>query len=319
MKKFITYGFLSLILFATQSCNNNDENQATESKLGDVSMELTYDMGGSRAASNLQGTVFDASTDVGVFVFRNDGKAGYGEYNKSCTNTVEDNVAKLIPENPIYFPLTEEPIDVVVRAYAPFTSSYGRLATFDFDVQANQSTTTGYLRSDLMYGLPTTGNPVHHVPTHDPAQKKQNVKLTFHHLLSKITLTLQPVAPLTAEALVGAQVTLKQVATKVPFNLVDGSLGTASTPGDVLIGDVASADETTVSGLIPPQTISSGDTFIVVTLSDGQVYEYAIPASGDQTFNGGKNYQYNMKFGANQMTVTMSVADWVDVTGHYTL
>jgi hypothetical protein len=319
MKKFITYSFLTLILFATQACNNSDENQATESKLGDVSMELTYDMGGSRAASNLQGTVFDASTDVGVFVFRNDGKAGYGEYNKSCTNVVEDNVAKLIPENPIYFPLTEEPIDVVVRAYAPFTSSYGRLVTYDFDVQANQSTTTGYLRSDLMYGLPTTGNPVHHVPTHDPAQKKQNVKLTFHHLLSKITLTLQPVAPLTAEALVGAQVTLKQVATKVPFNLVDGSLGTASTPADVLIASVASADETTVSGLIPPQTISSGDTFIVVTLSDGQVYEYAIPASGDQTFNGGKNYQYNMKFGANQMTVTMTVADWVDITGQYTL
>lgn len=319
MKKFITYSFLTLILFATSACNNSDENQATESKLGDVSMELTYDMGGSRAASNLQGTVFDASTDVGVFVFRNDGKAGYGEYNKSCTNVVEDNVAKLIPENPIYFPLTEEPIDVVVRAYAPFTSSYGRLITYDFDVQANQSTTTGYLRSDLMYGLPTTGNPVHHVPTHDPAQKKQNVKLTFHHLMSKVTLTLQPVAPLKADALVGAQVTLKQVATKVPFNLVDGSLGTASTPADVLIASVASADETTVSGLIPPQTISSGDTFIVVTLSDGQVYEYAIPASGDQTFNGGKNYQYNMKFGANQMTVTMSVADWVDVTGHYTL
>lgn len=319
MKKFITYSFLTLILFATSACNNSDENQATESKLGDVSMELTYDMGGSRAASNLQGTVFDASTDVGVFVFRNDGKAGYGEYNKSCTNVVEDNVAKLIPENPIYFPLTEEPIDVVVRAYAPFTSSYGRLVTYDFDVQANQSTTTGYLRSDLMYGLPTTGNPVHHVPTHDPAQKKQNVKLTFHHLLSKITLILQPVAPLTAEALVGAQVTLKQVATKVPFNLVDGSLGTASTPGDVLIGNVAAATDNTVSGLIPPQTISSGDTFIVVTLSDGQVYEYAIPASGDQTFNGGKNYQYNMKFGANQMTVTMSVADWVDITGQYVL
>ncbi len=319
MKKFITYGFLSLILFATQSCNNNDENQATESKLGDVSMELTYDMGGSRAASNLQGTVFDASTDVGVFVFRNDGKAGYGEYNKSCTNVVEDNVAKLIPENPIYFPLTEEPIDVVVRAYAPFTSSYGRLVTYDFDVQANQSTTTGYLRSDLMYGLPTTGNPVHHVPTHDPAQKKQNVKLTFHHLLSKITLTLQPVAPLTAEALVGAQVTLKQVATKVPFNLVDGSLGTASTPGDVLIGNVAAATDNTVSGLIPPQTIAGGTDFLEVTLADGQVYKYAIPEASSLTLNGGRNYQFNMKFGASEMNVTMTVADWVDVTGHYTL
>ncbi len=319
MKKFITYSFLTLILFATSACNNSDENQATESKLGDVSMELTYDMGGSRAASNLQGTVFDASTDVGVFVFRNDGKAGYGEYNKSCTNVVEDNVAKLIPENPIYFPLTEEPIDVVVRAYAPFTSSYGRLITYDFDVQANQSTTTGYLRSDLVYGLPTTGNPVHHVPTHDPAQKKQNVKLTFHHLLSKVTLTLQPVAPLKADALVGAQVKLKQVATKVPFNLVDGTLGTASTPGDVLIGNVAAATDNTVSGLIPPQTIAGGTDFLEVTLADGQVYKYAIPEASSLTLNGGRNYQFNMKFGANGAEVTISVADWVDITGQYTL
>lgn len=318
MKKFITYSFLTLILFATSACNNSDENQATESKLGDVSMELTYDMG-SRAASNLQGTVFDASTYVGVFVFRNDGKAGYGEYNKSCINTVEDNVAKLIPENPIYFPLTDEPIDVVVRAYAPFTSSYGRLITYDFDVQANQSTTTGYLRSDLMYGLPTTGNPVHHVPTHDPAQKKQNVKLTFHHLLSKVTLTLQPVAPLKADALVGAQVKLKQVGTRVPFNLVDGTLGTASTPGDVLIGNVAAATDNTVSGLIPPQTIAGGTDFLEVTLADGQVYKYAIPEASSLTLNGGRNYQFNMKFGANGAEVTISVADWVDITGHYTL
>jgi hypothetical protein len=318
MKKFITYSFLTLILFATSACNNSDENQATESKLGDVSMELTYDMG-SRAASNLQGTVFDASTYVGVFVFRNDGKAGYGEYNKSCINTVEDNVAKLIPENPIYFPLTDEPIDVVVRAYAPFTSSYGRLITYDFDVQANQSTTTGYLRSDLMYGLPTTGNPVHHVPTHDPAQKKQNVKLTFHHLMSKVTLTLQPVAPLKADALVGAQVKLKQVGTRVPFNLVDGTLGTASTPGDVLIGNVAAATDNTVSGLIPPQTIAGGTDFLEVTLADGQVYKYAIPEASSLTLNGGRNYQFNMKFGANGVEVTISVADWVDITGHYVL
>ena len=319
MKKFITYGFLSLILFATQSCNNNDENQAIESKLGDVSMELTYDMGGSRAASNLQGTVFDASAMIGVFVFKSNGEADYGQYNKVCTSTVEDNVAKLIPSTPIYFPLVENSVDVDVKAYAPFTSSYGRLVTYDFDIQTNQSTSAGYLNSDLIYGLPTAGNPVHHTPTHDPALKKQNVKLTFHHLLSKITLVLQPVAPLTAEALVGAQVTLKQVATKVPFNLVDGTLGTASTPGDVLIANVASADETTVSGLIPPQTIAGGDDFLEVTLANGQVYKYAIPEASSLTLNGGRNYQFNMKFGASGVEVTVSVADWLDVTGQYVL
>ena len=158
---------------------------------------------------------------------------------------------------------------------------------------------------------------MHHVITHDPAQKKQNVKLTFHHLMSKVTITLQPVAPLKADALVGAQVTLKQVGTRVPFNLVDGTLGTTSTPDDVLIGNVAAATDNTVSGLIPPQTIAGGDDFIVVTLVDGQVYKYAIPEASSLTLNGGRNYQFNMKFGANQMTVTMTVADWVGVAGEY--
>jgi hypothetical protein len=319
MKKFITYSFLTLILFSTSACNNSDENQATEGKLDNVAMELTYDMGGSRAASNLQGTVFDASNQIGVFVLKSNGVVDYGFYNDVCTTIVEDNVAKLVPVSTIYFPLAQESVDVDVRAYAPYDGRFGRIQTYDFDVQADQSTTAGYLNSDLMYGLPTAGNPVHHVITHDPAQKKQNVKLTFHHLLSKVTLTLQPVAPLTAEALVGAQVKLKQVGTRVPFNLVDGTLGTASTPGDVLIGNVAAATDNTVSGLIPPQTIAGGTDFLEVTLADGQVYKYAIPEASSLTLNGGRNYQFNMKFGANQMTVTMSVADWVDITGQYVL
>ena len=317
MKKFITYGFLSLILFATQACNNED-NQ-TDEMSGKVAIAFTCEMG-SRAASNLQGTLFDSSAELGVFALKSNGATDYGYYNHYCTNQHTINgYDSLLQATQMYFPLAQEYVDVDFVAYAPYNANYGLKRTYDFDIQADQSTKAGYIKSDLLYGLPTAGNPVHHVITHDPTKKTQNVKLTFHHLLSKITLILQPVAPLTAEALVGAQVTLKQVATKVPFNLVDGSLGTASTPGDVLIGNVAAATDNTVSGLIPPQTISSGDTFIVVTLSDGQVYEYAIPASGDQTFNGGKNYQYNMKFGANQMTVTMTVADWVDVTGHYTL
>lgn len=317
MKKFITYGFLSLILFATQACNNED-NQ-TDEMSGKVAIAFTCEMG-SRAASNLQGTLFDSSAELGVFALKSNGATDYGYYNHYCTNQHTINgYDSLLQATQMYFPLAQEYVDVDFVAYAPYNANYGLKRTYDFDIQADQSTKAGYIKSDLLYGLPTAGNPVHHVITHDPTKKTQNVKLTFHHLLSKITLILQPMAPLTAEALVGAQVTLKQVATKVPFNLVDGSLGTASTPADVLIASVASADETTVSGLIPPQTISSGDTFIVVTLSDGQVYEYAIPASGDQTFNGGKNYQYKMKFGANQMTVTMSVADWVDITGQYTL
>jgi hypothetical protein len=320
MKKFITYCFLTLILFATSACNNSDENQATESKLGDVAIAMTCEVSGSRAASNLQGVYFDPSTEIGMHLRKSNGVADYGYANLYCTSQhLANGTDSIIQSSQMYFPLANDYVDVDFRAYAPYDGRFGRIQTYDFDVQANQSTTTGYLRSDLMYGLPTAGNPVHHVITHDPAQKKQNVKLTFHHLLSKVTLTLQPVAPLTAEALVGAQVTLKQVGTRVPFNLVDGTLGTASTPGDVLIGNVAAATDNTVSGLIPPQTIAGGTDFLEVTLADGQVYKYAIPEASSLTLNGGRNYQFNMKFGASEMNVTMTVVDWVDITGQYTL
>ena len=320
MKKFITYSFLTLILFATSACNNSDENQATEGKLDNVAIAMTCEVSGSRAASNLQGVYFDPSTEIGMHLRKSNGVADYGYANLYCTSQhLANGTASIIQSSQMYFPLANDYVDVALRAYAPDDGRFGRIQTYDFDIQADQSTKAGYIKSDLMYGLPTAGNPVHHVITHDPAQKKQNVKLTFHHLLSKVTVTLQPVAPLTADALVGAQVKLKQVGTRVPFNLVDGTLDTASTPGDVLIGNVAAATDNTVSGLIPPQTIAGGTDFLEVTLANGQVYKYAIPEASSLTLNGGRNYQFNMKFGANQMTVTMTVADWVDITGQYVL
>lgn len=320
MKKFITYSFLTLILFATSACNNSDENQATEGKLDNVAIAMTCEVSGSRAASNLQGVYFDPSTEIGMHLRKSNGVADYGYANLYCTSQhLANGTDSIIQSSQMYFPLANDYVDVDFRAYAPYDGRFGRIQTYDFDIQADQSTKAGYIKSDLMYGLPTAGNPVHHVITHDPAQKKQNVKLTFHHLLSKVTVTLQPVAPLTADALVGAQVKLKQVGTRVPFNLVDGTLDTASTPGDVLIGNVAAATDNTVSGLIPPQTIAGGTDFLEVTLANGQVYKYAIPEASSLTLNGGRNYQFNMKFGANQMTVTMTVADWVDITGQYVL
>lgn len=320
MKKFITYSFLTLILFATSACNNSDENQATEGKLDNVAIAMTCEVSGSRAASNLQGVYFDPSTEIGMHLRKSNGVADYGYANLYCTSQhLANGTDSIIQSSQMYFPLANDYVDVDFRAYAPYDGRFGRIQTYDFDIQADQSTKAGYIKSDLMYGLPTAGNPVHHVITHDPALKKQNVKLTFHHLLSKVTLTLQPVAPLTADALVGAQVKLKQVGTRVPFNLVDGTLGTASTPGDVLIGNVATATDNTVSGLIPPQTIAGGTDFLEVTLANGQVYKYAIPEASSLTLNGGRNYQFNMKFGANGVEVTISVADWVDITGHYVL
>lgn len=320
MKSVLTYIALILILFALQSCNN-DESLSSESKLSNVAIGLTSEITGSRATNNLQGASLDPSTEIGVYVLKSDGVADYGYLNHYCTNQqTMSGVDSLIQSTQMYFPLTSGTVDVDIRAYAPYENTYGFLDIYNFSVLTDQSTSVGYLKSDLMYGIPKAGNPVLHIFTHDLEQKKQNVPLTFNHLLSKITLTLQPTATLTSDNLLGARVTLKQVATTVPFNLIDGSLGTAANSADVLIGEVSSTDELTVSGLLPPQTITPGTLFIEVTLANGEVYNYTIPAANPLTLEGGKHYQFRMKFGTGKTAeVTMRVVDWVGVAGEYVL
>lgn len=320
MKRFLTYIALILILFALQSCNN-DESLSSESKLSNVAIGLTSEITGSRANNNLQGTSLDPSTEIGVYVLKSDGVMDYGYPNVYCTHeSTISGTDSLVQSTQMYFPLANHSVDVDIRAYAPFESSYARLQSYTFSVQTDQSTSVGYLKSDLMYGTPKNGNPVHHVISHDLEQKKQNVPLTFNHLLSKITLTLQPTATLTSDNLLGARVTLKQVATTVPFNLIDGSLGTAANSADVLIGEISSATDLTVSGLIPPQTVVSGSAFFEVTLANGDVYEYAIPSTTTLTLGGGRNYHFKMKLkSANKTEVTMTIVDWVDVAGEYVL
>jgi len=320
MKSVLTYIALILILFALQSCNN-DESLSSESKLSNVAIGLTSEITGSRATNNLQGASLDPSTEIGVYVLKSDGVTDYGYLNHYCTNQqTMSGVDSLIQSTQMYFPLTSGTVDVDIRAYAPYENTYGFLDIYNFSVLTDQSTSVGYLKSDLMYGIPKAGNPVHHIFTHDLEQKKQNVPLTFNHLLSKITLTLQPTATLTSDNLLGARVTLKQVATTVPFNLIDGSLGTAANSADVLIGEISSATDLTVSGLIPPQTVVSGSAFFEVTLANGDVYEYAIPSTTTLTLGGGRNYHFKMKLkSANKTEVTMTIVDWVDVEGEYIL
>ena len=191
MKKLIKYSFLTLILFAVSACNNSDENQANDGKLDKVAIAMTCEMLGSRAASNLQGAFFDPSTEIGFHLRKSNGATDYGYANLYCTSQhLANGTDTILQSSQMYFPLANDVVDVDVRAYAPYDGRFGRIQTYDVDIQTDQSTSVGYLKSDLLYGVPTAGNPVHHVITHDPTKKTQNVKLTFHNLLSKVTLSL---------------------------------------------------------------------------------------------------------------------------------
>ncbi|MBE6264790.1 MAG: fimbrillin family protein [Prevotella sp.] len=309
---FLLFSFVML-----SSCSHDNETGISQLSADEV--RLSCEVATSRAATGVQGNSLDPSTILGVFVTQPvNNTTFYGYANKYYTN---DGVGNLEPLSPTYFPLSNDDVDLEFIAYAPWHTTYSILnQPHNFAVQTDQSTSEGYIKSDLMYGIPKNGNPVHHVISHDPANKTQNVVLSIRHLLSKITLTLEPPSTLTADGLVGARVKLKQVGTQVKFTIADGSLGEVTVPADVLIGEISSATDLTVSGLIPPQTVVSGSAFFEVTLANGDVYEYAIPSTTTLTLGGGRNYHFKMKLkSANKTEVTMTIVDWVDVEGEYIL
>jgi hypothetical protein len=144
MKKIITYSFLTLILFATQACNNEDDQ--TEKKSDKVAVSLTCEMLGGRAASNLQGAFFDPSTEIGFHLRKSNGATDYGYANLYCTSQhLANGTDTILQSRQMYFPLANDVVDVDVRAYAPYDGRFGRIQTYDVDIQTDQSTSVGYL------------------------------------------------------------------------------------------------------------------------------------------------------------------------------
>ena len=313
MKYNIFFLMLSLVMFS--SCSHDNDTDISQLSADEV--RLSCEVATSRAATGVQGNSLDPSTILGVFVSQPENNTTfYGYVNKYYTN---DGAGNLEPLSPTYFPLSNDDVDLEFIAYAPWHTTYSILnQPHNFAVQTDQTTSEGYIMSDLMYGIPKDGNPVHHVISHDSANKTQNVIMSMRHLFSKISVNLVPQAPLTAASVEGAKVTLKQVGTQVAFTIADGSIGEATVPNDVVIGEIVSSAEATVSGLLPPQTIA-GKLFIEVTLANGEVYNYTVPATNPLTLVSGRHYQFKMKFGASNMEVSMNVADWVGVSGEYTL
>ena len=322
MKQFTSYILLTFILLATQACSN-ETHQAETNQLDDVAIALTYEMMNSRATTNLQGNALLSTAKVGVFALKTNRIPDYGYYNMYCTIGITDGLESIIPSTTMYFPLAPESIDVDFIAYAPYSSTYGRLQSYDFTIQANQTSDEAYIKSDLLHGVPQSGNPVHHVITHDTEQKTQNVVISFKHLLSKITFTLEPSDIVPANSLVGALVKVKQANITAPFDLSTGIIGTPINPADVTIGGITSATELTVSGIIPPQTYTGGRQVFEIVLANGTTYEYSLPSTSTLVFTGGKNYQFKMKLqspdGGIVSNVTMTIADWQgNIIGNYT-
>ena len=206
--------------------------------------------------------------------------------------------------------ITELPTDVSVR----------------HTVLSNQSTPEGYYKSDLLYAVVKSQEPI-----------SQAVVLPFKHLLSRIQVVLVAGNGMNSVDLRNAQVrllNLKRQITFTPnrdadFSLYADLVGMLSIPagtsqGDILMStnSVDDSSEATAAGstvyadaIVVPQTIEKGANFIKVSYLGQDTY-YRIP-NGDTdeplVFESGKQYRFRLiadRLGTGHLFDAVTVEEW---------
>lgn len=268
-------------------------------------MFLTSTIGATTRSTNqnLQSSQLVNGSPIGVFVTDEAGTL-------LCDNikAIADGDGGFTYTRDLFWPVEGK---ASIFAYGPyqdsFTEKFGESATFT--VAEDQSTDDGYLASDLIFGLPTSRNPLE--------QTSSAVPLAFNHMLVKVNIS---VVNDTKTSLEGATVSLKDVATTVTMNTKTGEIGASSGKGTVKAATFpANATSYKCSAIIAPQKITYGSKVVSVTLKDGTTL--AATLHSDMDLKSGKTYNFsiNVIVGGMELTVTASsLSDWDNNTSGLT-
>lgn len=291
----------------------NDEN--LDNLNGPVELRLTSGLE-VQTRNNTQSTnlaadekvyawVDDATTDASEFLAREmtaDGSDGF-------TYT------------PMFFPETGNDVDIYAM-HGNFTPSFSEGNAFPgaegvaFSVSANQSDMgAAYTGSDLLYAV-----------KQDVARTKDNVELTFYHMLSKIEIAIVcgEGAP---ELAADNAVTITDVITDGTFkptktditepNVRQAMIETGSTQASMSVSQRTSTsfDAGNVDyneAIIVPQDMQGKK--IEFRLKDGGTLSYTIPefteTPGKAVFESGKKYIYHITLNLTGLEVTAKIEDW---------
>lgn len=183
-------------------------------------------------------------------------------------------------------------------------------------VEADQSNTDMYAKSDLLYAVRT-----------GVTRSSSAVALDFYHMLSKVEVALK--SGNGGPDLRGA--TVKIVGTKLKADFTPDKSATmtdqparasmialtaasnAATPITIRTVTTDNLDANTDYGeavILPKQTISQNTPFIQVTLADNAVFSYKIPDVGGLSLESGKKYTYKITVNQSGLSVTSKIEDW---------
>lgn len=286
MYKYFSHHIWAVVILMLVGCTADEDAPVNQD---DHIIRLSSTIQGTRTISDPQ--VAQLNTTVKVGVFGRVGSSGIANGN-NCSYTVGAG-GSLSTTTAMNWPDGS----VNIYAYAPWNSEWNFDNANTFTVASDQSTEDGYLASDLLYGLPTAGNPV--------APTTEVVPLRFYHQLVRLAITVQVNSSMT-DGLENAIVSINNILPSTTLNLSDGTVGSAQ--GDVtniLIGNsvnISAGSSATFYGIIVPQVIAAGTTLLTVSSGDNV---WTLSFTEALTLNGHNSYETTISVNSTQFNAQL--------------
>lgn len=186
-------------------------------------------------------------------------------------------------------------------------------------VAGNQTQAGDYAKSDLLYAIKK-----------DVSRSKEDVELTFYHMLSKVEVVLKSGSG--SPDLDGATVTIENTKLKADFTpskdatmteqSARANMVTTSTSDNnaapITIPTVTTTDfnsnDNYGAAIVVPQTIAKDASFIKVVLASNVALSYKIPDESGLTLESGKKYIYQITVNMGELSVTSKIENWTSVS-----
>lgn len=310
----VIYAMLALALAAC----NNDENLDNPNALVELRLTAGLEVQ-TRAATYTQGT--SLAEDEKVYAWVDDAGDDSPEYQaRELTATANGGFTY----TPMYFPQTGNGVSIYAM-HGNFESSFSEGNAFPgengvkFSVAADQSSMgTAYTNSDLLYAT-----------KRNVARTKDQVELTFYHMLSKMEIAIVrgEGAPELAN---DDAVTIADVVTDGTFkptkeaDMTDQAARQAMIEAGCTKGQMVVSQKTCTNfgeanvdyneAIVVPQDMLGKK--IEFKLKDGGILSYTIPefteTPGNAVFESGKKYIYHITLNLTGVEVSATIVDWGD-------
>lgn len=313
-KAFMTIAVLALV---AAGCSNDDE--ITDNWNGEIRLcsGLEAQKTGTRSIStDLQGTKIAKDNHVGFFINEDVTSNPGTTYTQNLDYTADGN--GYFSGTTVYFPQSGK--GVHIYAYAPWKTGLTLSDSYAFTVAANQNEDKNYIASDLLWGQPmkeSLDNPSTYVTANPVARTKENVNVSFSHLLSKIEVELVVGDGLKQDDFKGATLSILNTKPSTSLTLNDGTISAASGDATDIIAAEYSKTETpallTATAIVVPQTVKKGTKFMKLCLTTGGAFYYTLPdgdSDPDLILKSGKIYKYTITVKLTGLTVTSTIAGW---------